>query len=216
MARRGNDPATEDKAKVRVLFAEVEGNNESVQEALRTMVSAMSQPVRVIQVKTNGETPPALLTQPGLVLDSGGEMQDRDSAIEESPQSETNGTRKPRGSGPKTDRNANIALVHDLNFRPEGQPGLREFFAEKAPSTDMENVLVVLYYLQHKMGVSKIGPGHILTALRDVGKSIPADLRQTIYNMRNRKAWVKYTDFDDIKTATAGENHVLHDMGKKG
>ena len=48
MARRGNDPAGEDKAKVRVLFAEVEGNNESVQEALRTMVSAMSQPVRVI------------------------------------------------------------------------------------------------------------------------------------------------------------------------
>jgi hypothetical protein len=49
MAKRNNEPTSgADKAKVRVFFAEVEGNNESVQEALRTMVSAMSRPVRVI------------------------------------------------------------------------------------------------------------------------------------------------------------------------
>ena len=39
MAKRSNDPTPgTDKAKVRVFFAEVEGNNESVQEALKTMV----------------------------------------------------------------------------------------------------------------------------------------------------------------------------------
>src|SRR5260370_11608038 len=49
MARRNNEPLSgADKAKVRVFFAEVEGNNESVREALKTMLSAMSRPLRVI------------------------------------------------------------------------------------------------------------------------------------------------------------------------
>ncbi|HXC90096.1 MAG TPA: hypothetical protein VNV18_08015 [Stellaceae bacterium] len=40
MARRSNEPAfSPDKAKVRVFYAEVEGNNESVQEALKTMLA---------------------------------------------------------------------------------------------------------------------------------------------------------------------------------
>jgi hypothetical protein len=49
MAKRGSESISgTDKAKVRVFFAEVEGNNESIQEALQTMVSAMSRPVRII------------------------------------------------------------------------------------------------------------------------------------------------------------------------
>lgn len=215
MAKRSNDPTNEDKAKVRVLFAEVEGNNESVQEALRTMVSAMSRPVRMVHVRANDETP--ALTQQDLDLDSVEGTLDRgDSFTEESQEGETDGGRRPRGSGPKTDRNAGIALVHDLNFRPDGHLTLREFFAEKASGNDMEDILVVVYYMQHIMGVSKIGLGHIRTALVDVSRSIPLDLRQTIRNMRGKKAWVKYTDLDDITTATAGDNRVLHDMGKKG
>src|SRR6185437_10924308 len=63
MARRNSESAFgTDKAKVRVFFAEVEGNNESVQEALKTMVSAMSRPVRVIsELRSNGGA--ALLTR---------------------------------------------------------------------------------------------------------------------------------------------------------
>ena len=135
MARRSNDPTGGDKAKVRVLFAEVDGNNESVQEALRTMVSAMGRSVRMIQVKADGELP--AITPRDLDADSGDYVVDGDSVAEESSQSEANSGRKPRGSGPKTDRNSGIALVPDLNFRPEKHPPLREFFAGKAPSSDM-------------------------------------------------------------------------------
>jgi len=40
MVRRNNEPISGvDKAKVRVFYAEVEGNNESVQEALKTMLA---------------------------------------------------------------------------------------------------------------------------------------------------------------------------------
>jgi hypothetical protein len=64
MAKRNNEPTSgADKAKVRVFFAEVEGNNESVQEALRTMVSAMSRPVRVVSEQSANGKAPVLLQQ---------------------------------------------------------------------------------------------------------------------------------------------------------
>ena len=62
MAKRSNEPTPgSDKAKVRVFFAELEGNNESVQEALKTMVSAMSRPVRIISDQKGNGKSPALL-----------------------------------------------------------------------------------------------------------------------------------------------------------
>src|SRR5215472_5826068 len=66
MVRRNNESAfSADKAKVRVFYAEVEGNNESVQEALKTML-AMSRPARVIsEQKANGSV--AALLQHGDV-----------------------------------------------------------------------------------------------------------------------------------------------------
>jgi hypothetical protein len=60
MVRRNNEATSgADKAKVRVFFAEVEGNNESVQEALKTMLSAMSRPVRVISEQRLTGMPPS-------------------------------------------------------------------------------------------------------------------------------------------------------------
>jgi hypothetical protein len=214
MARRSSDPAGDDKAKVRVLFAEVEGNNETVQEALRTMVSAMSRPARIIQIKANGET--AALTQQDLEADSVQEALDSDIVTEGTLQSETSVGRKPRGSGTKTDRNAGIALVPDLNFRPQGHPTLRDFFAEKSPSNDMEDILVVVYYMQNQMTLAKIGPSHVLTALKEVGRGIPRDLKQTIRNMKERKVWINFSDIEDVSIATAGDNYVVHEIGKKG
>lgn len=214
MARRGNESIGEDRAKVRVLFAEVEGNNQSVQEALRTMVSAMSRPVRMVYAKGNNDAP--ALAQQDNGLESLDDQFEAETPAEESSATEVNGGRKPRGSGRRIDRNAGIAMVPDLNFRPDGHPTLREFFGQKEPSSDMEQILVVIYYMQHMMALSKIGPGHIRTALHDVGKSIPLDLKQTVRNMSGKKAWVKFSDLNDITTATAGENHVRHDMGKNG
>ena len=102
MAKRNNESASgSEKAKVRVLFAEVEGNNQSVQEALRSMVSAMT----------------------------------------------------------------------------------------------------------------KIGPAHVMTALKEAGRAIPVDLRQTIRNVKKSKMWLNFADIEDIRTTTQGDNFVEHEMG---
>jgi len=214
MAKRSNEPISgADKAKVRVFFAELEGNNESVQEALKTMVSAMSRPVRVIlDQKADGKAPPLL---------EKADIEEVEGPIEPMPEVEASGddtapqsARKARGTGKKTDRNAGLDLVPDLDFRPTGKPTLKDFLEEKKPDTDLEAGLVMIYYMQQMMGLAKIGPNHVLTAFKEAKRAIPADLRQTIRNTKKSRMWLNFTDIEDIRTTTQGDNVVEHEMGK--
>jgi hypothetical protein len=213
MAKRTNETVSgTDKAKVRVVFAEVEGNNESIQEALKTMVSAMSRPVRVIaEQKPNGKA--AELTAPDdiEVVDEEIDQQDEVEASQGEP---ITAARKVRGTGKKVDRNAGLNLVPNLNFRPAGQQALKQFIEQKGAKSDVETVVAVLYFMQQVMKLAKIGPDHVMTAFKDIGKAVPADLRATIRNIKNTKAWLSYTDIEDIRTTTQGDNFVEHDMGK--
>jgi hypothetical protein len=213
MARRNNEPASSaDRAKVRVFYAEVEGNNESVQEALQTML-AMSRPARVIsEQRANGSA--AVLLQHGgaevveEAIDQVGEVETSDA--EPAPLN----TRKPRGTGKKVDRNAGLKLIPDLNFRPDGYPTLKEFLEEKNPKNDIEAALIAVYYMQHRMSLTKIGPAHVMTVFKEAGKRIPADVTQTIRNVKKLRIWLDFTDIEDVHTTSQGENFVEHEMGK--
>jgi hypothetical protein len=214
MARRNSEPLSgADKAKVRVFFAEVEGNNESVQEALKTMVSAMSRPVRVVSENKADGRAAVLLQQ----ADSG-EVEEAIDQVEEveglSDESSSLNARRPRGTGKKVDRNAGLSLVPNLNFRPDGKQTLREFLEEKSPKSDLETVLAIVYYVQHLMAMTTIGPAHVMTAFKEAGKAIPVDLRQTIRNIKKTRMWLNFTDIEDIRTTTQGDNIVEHEMGK--
>jgi hypothetical protein len=179
MAKRSSDPGSGDKAKVRVLSAEVEGNNESVQEALRTMVAAMSRPVRVItEQQLNGKSQ-ALL---GQAVDPESEEQ-LDVVLDDVSQdqeAETVSPRKPRGSGKKSDRNAGLKLVPNLNFRPEGHPTFREFAASKNAVSDVDVVVASVFYMKRMMQLSKVDASHVMTAFKDLSKPFPLDLKATI------------------------------------
>jgi len=184
MVRRNNEPISGvDKAKVRVFFAEVEGNNESVQEALKTMLSAMSRPVRFFsEQKANGNAAVLLQQADVEVVEDGIDQVEEVEALGEEPAPPN--ARKPRGTGKKVDRNAGLNLVPDLNFRPNGEQALKEFVDEKSPKNDLEVALATVYYMQHVMALPKIGPAHLMTAFKEAGKPIPSDVRQTIRNVK--------------------------------
>jgi hypothetical protein len=213
MAKRSNESiSSADRAKVRVFCAEVEGSNESVHEALKTMVLAMSRPVRVIsEHKANGKAPILLEQTDGEEV--GDEIEELEEATTSAEDSTSQSSRKPRGEGKKVDRNAGLELVPDLNFRPDGKQALKEFVEEKGPKSDVDTVLVVLHYMQHVMGLSKIGPAHLMTAFKAVGKPIPVDLKQTVRNIRKSKMLLNFTDIEDLRMTTQGDNFVEHDMG---
>ena len=103
----------------------------------------------------------------------------------------------------------------DLNFRPDGKQALKEFVVEKSPKKDLEATLVLVYYMQHVMGLPKIGPAHVMTAFKEVGKRIPADVGQTIRNVKKSKMWLNFTDIEEVRTTTQGENFVEHEMGRR-
>lgn len=212
MAKRNNEPPSgADKAKVRVFFAELEGNNESVQEALKTMVSAMNRPVRVISEHRPEGKQSALLQK--AEIEEVEEITDEtdETPVSDEDSSSSNG-RKPRGTGKKIDRNAGLALVPDLDFRPSGKASFRDVVGKKTPENDLETVLVAVHYMQHTMAVPKIGPSHVMTAFKEAGKAIPADLKQTIRNIKKQRMWLNFSDIEDIRTTTQGDNFVEHDM----
>jgi|SRR5581483_1853978 len=216
MAKRNSEQDTgAEKAKVRVFFAEVEGSNDSVREALKTMVAAMNRPVQMIPARTSNANAQGTLSaqlESTASVDEGVEnIEEFEDTNDETPVT----SRKPRGAGPKKDRNAGIELVPNLDFVPDGKPALKAFFAEKAPTNDIENVLVVTYYMEHTMDIDAISPGHIRTALKHVAVSMPIDLKQTIRNMKKDKNWLDFSALDAIRVATEGENYVEHEMGKQ-
>lgn len=79
----------------------------------------------------------------------------------------------------------------------------------------MEQVLVVTYYMQHSMGMSAIGLGPVRTALKDVSKPLPVDLRSTVRNMKKQKAWLSWSKQDAMQVTTIGENYVEHDIAAR-
>ncbi len=217
MAKRNNEPISgADKAKVRVFYAEVEGNNESVQDALKTMLAAMnrpSQPVRVISEQKANVNAAVLPPQSEVEEVEEAGDQGEEAEVLEGEAAPPN-ARKTRGTGKKVDHNAALNLVPDLNFMPNGKPTLKGFMEEKSPKSDMEVTLAVVYYMQHIMKLSKIGPSHVMTALKGAGKAVPVSVKQNIRNAKNTRIWLNYTDFEDIRATTQGENFVEHEMGK--
>jgi hypothetical protein len=214
MAKRNQDPdPSPDKAKVRIFFAEVEGNNDSIKEALKTMVQAMNRPAPVpVRVGMNGAG--ASLAAPAA--DPAEEPAEVIDEAEAEPEAEAQAApARKRGTGPKRDYNAGIDLMPDMDFRPDGKQTLREFFAEKGPKGDMEQTLVVVYYMQHQMGMTAIGHGHVRTAFKDVNKPLPADLRSTVRNMKRQKAWLSWSTPDAMQVTTIAENYVEHDMAAR-
>jgi hypothetical protein len=215
MAKRGNDQgADSDKGKIRIFFAEVEGNNESLQHALKTVVAAMNRSgaVQLTAPTARIGTNPSAATSAKserVVSESDEATDTTDDGTTET--NDTPPTRK-RGLGPKRDRNDGIKLDPDIDFVPEGKQSLKQFFAEKAPKSDMEQILVLVYYMQQTLGRTVIGPGHILTAFKHVEKPVPVDIRATVRNMKRAKAWLTFTDMEALRVGTNGANHVEHEL----
>jgi hypothetical protein len=220
MAKRSSDhDSGPDKGKIRIFFAEVEGNNESLQDALKTVVAAMNRSGAVqIAAPTARIGSKSLVAVTPEAEQSSTDNEEATDIPEESLSAESNdttATTRKRGTGAKKDRNAGINLVPNLDFRPKGKQSLKEFFAEKMPRFDQEQVLVVVYYMQHTLTLPSIGLGHVLTAFKDVGKPVPVDLRSTIRNIKKKKAFLNFTDMKAIRTTTQGNNYVEHDLPAK-
>lgn len=113
-------------------------------------------------------------------------------------------------------RKESWSMIKDLNLRGNGEIiSLRDFYAEKNPSNNMENNTVFVYYLERKLGVTGISVNHVYTCYKDVNQHLPGALLQSLYDTSNRKAWIDTANVDNIRLTTHGENLVEHDLPPK-
>src|SRR5260370_12535764 len=166
----------------------------------------------ISEEKGNGNAAVLLHHGDGEVVEGAIDHEEEVEALGE--ESAPQNARKPRGTGKKVDRNVGLSLVPDLNFRPDGEQALKEFVDEKCPKKDLEAALVLVYYMQHVMELPKIGPAHVMTAFKEAGKRIPADVAHTIRNVQKFRMWLTFTDIEEVRTTTQGQNCVELDMGK--
>jgi len=214
MAKQQN---TADSAEVVIFFARARGGGSVVAESVRALAEAVD---RAAQPRITGEVRKALPANvkhdEKSLFDSAEPVRapnGEDVTAEIGEAAGFSGPRRKRGDGDPKDRNAGISLVGDIDFVPSGKPSLKDFFGEKNPGSDMDQVLVLCHFLQHTLKYPKFGPGHILSGFRHIGKPVPKDLKGTIRNMRREKVWLNFTDIEHIRLSTEGDNRVEHDLG---
>lgn len=200
------------KARVRVFFGEIDGDNETIRDGLRSIAVA---------VRETFQTSPAIVR----VLSVEKQMSEEQlvehvekQLSEESQLSSAQDILAPTipkstaASGKKKGKPPSYSFVKELNLRPVGKQSLREFYSQKSPKSQQERITVVLYYLHRVLETTKITCNHLFTALKEAEMRVPQFLQQTLHNISNRKGWVDSSNTDDLKTTVSGDNFVEHDL----
>ena len=191
------------KGRIRVFFAEIEGDDDTIQDGLRALTGAVSktfQPKVVLLPNPTGDS-----DQPSVEM-----IEDIvEDAVDESDIIEPV-KRKKAGNGKS--KPPKLSLVSDLDLRPDGKSDLRTFYSEKNPKTQHEQVAVIVYYLKRILEEPAISADHVYTCLKDVDKKVPARLPTVIRNCASQRGWVDSSKSKDLKITTNGENYVEHDL----
>lgn len=218
---RGNSDREQgtEKGKIRFIIAEVEGNNQTLQDLVRTMAPMLARPVQVqvppklVQNGAAGSVPSARPAEPDLFNPEPAAPEVIETDEVEQPDAGSNGaTRRKRGEGANRDKNAGLSIVKSLDLQPDGKESLKDFVAKKKPKTQEEHVAVYIYYLKNVLDEANIGFAHIYTCFKETGERMPGDLPQTCRNAASKKGWIDTADANDLKRTTRGDNLVEKDL----
>jgi len=205
----------DDKARVRVFFGEIEGDNESIREGFRSIAQAVNrtfQPeIRIIKVLGAGNGVDQKLAEElqREVIDA--ELAENEGELEETIES----SEKSKGRTNRQRKFPAYSFVNDLNLRPEGKPSLREFYEEKKPADNQQLLTVIVYYLHRVLGTESVSVNHVYTSLKglsDLGVRVPPDIPNILRKTSNRKGWLDSSDSDNLRTTVPGDNFVEQDL----
>jgi len=123
----------------------------------------------------------------------------------------------PRERKPRQQRKpTSYSFVTDLNLRPDNETSLKDFFTQKSPGDQQEQVAVFVYYLARTLELTDIGANHLYTCFNEVGKKVPKNILMVVRNTAIRKGWIDASDSNNLRITTPGENFVGHDLPEKG
>lgn len=220
MAKRQNDQG-ESRPRAKIEYLKIEASDETIQKALQTIersrgpIEVFTRPIKRLPNSASTPAEETLFDGNGVVDVEATEVEQQQEQEQET--DATTGGKRTRGEGPVVDRNAKIIPAADVDFYPKDKQSLKEFFAAKNPTKDLDQCLVFCYFFQEILKLKPFGVGHVLLAFRHVNKPLPKDLGQTLRNMRGNtkrgKAWLSFANASDITVTPNGIGHVEHELG---
>jgi hypothetical protein len=204
----------DDKARVRVFFGEIEGDNESIRDGLRSIAQAVNRTfqsgTRVVKVITSGNN----LNEKDITANLEQQLIDADLGDEEDigDGDDSDSEKQRKGTRPK--KPPTYSFVKDLDLRPQGKTSLRVFYENKKPSGPQQILTLVVYYLQHELEVKNISANHVYTALKELtelGVRVP-NIPSGVRNISNRKGWLDTSDLNNLRMTVPGDNFIEHDL----
>ena len=121
-----------------------------------------------------------------------------------------NSTKRKRASSSKKTETFNMV---ELGLDENSRYALREFYSEKNPKNQNEQLLVVMDWLKRNAGKTSVTKDEIYTALRTVEAKIPARISSVLSNLGIEG---KITgDADGYRIHHTGEDFVKFNLPKK-
>jgi hypothetical protein len=172
MAKQTKAPEKAGRVKIRLVEFEVEGNDQSIQESLKSIAAALNRGASASAVRP-------------VYLASGNQNEEEfDEELEEGEEEgviESTSTRVPRA--PKKTPTPNIL---EINFA-EVSPTLKEFVAQTNPKQVLQRYLVVAYWYKHTRGIADLTQDHFFTAFRHLQWPVPKDPSGPIRDLRHKR-----------------------------
>ncbi len=163
----------DDNGKIKVLLFELEGNNETLKEGIKTIADTLSdKKINILKVESK-EVIDNLLEEAEVI-----EELDLES------NSENNIEEKNSNSTRKTKRTYSTPDVIELDLK-KGSPNFEEFVKNTNPTSNSKKYLVIAYWLKEKLGIKEISKEHIYTCFKFMKWSVPADILQPLRSLKS-------------------------------
>lgn len=154
---------------------------------------------------------------PGLVKARGGSTTTEapstrdaeDSSKKGSSNSKSKRTRRSSGSAKETYNVAKLGLDEDE------RQALRDFYVEKNPGAQHDQIAVLMYWFQSHTNRQQMSKDEIFTAFRTVEAKVPAKISSVLGNMTSQLQWATAEGSGNFKLTHVGEDHVKYSLPKE-
>lgn len=197
---------TPDRGKVKVIYFELEGSNQSLRESIRDIVGAIGRVPQLArtQVKTIAAPSDAGKGEPEeeVVIAVDGEQVDDET------------TEVTSAAAPRKRAVTRSPAIVDIDLK-QGSMSLMDFLQKLNPSSDVNRYVCALYWLKANANLAEAGMDEVHTCYRAMKWNTPADAAWPLRDMKKPKyGYVRAGSKNGMFAIThIGENHV-RDLAK--